>query len=70
MSTTMTEPIKDLETYPKQLLTLEAFADYLQVSPSTLYRHINKGSLAAVKVGGLLRIPIEEARRFASIPAR
>lgn len=66
----MDEPITDLDSYPKKLLTLEAYADYLQVSTHTLYRHIDKGSLFAVKVGGLLRIPIEEARRFASIPAR
>lgn len=66
----MTTPIKDLATHPKPFVTIEALAEYLEVSPRTLYHHIEKGSLKANKVGGLLKIPLEEARRFASVPAR
>jgi excisionase family DNA binding protein len=62
--------IKDISTHPKAFVTLEAFADYLEVSPRTLYHNIDKGALKAVKVGGLLRIPIEEARKYCSVPAR
>lgn len=62
--------IADLKTHPKAFVNIEEYAEYLEVSPRTVYHNIEKGALAAVKVGGLLKIPIEEARRFASIPAR
>ena len=62
--------IKDLASHPKAFVNIEELASYLEVSPRTIYHNIEKGALAAVKVGGLIRIPVEEARRFASVPAR
>jgi len=62
--------ITDLKTHPKAFVTLDEYAAYLDVTVRTLYHQIDKGSLKAVKHGGALRIPLEEAQRFASVPAR
>jgi excisionase family DNA binding protein len=41
------------------LLTVNETATMLRCSPATIYRHANDGALPAVRVGGLIRIPIE-----------
>lgn len=61
----MTVPVDDLETHPKKFVSVIQLAGYLSVSRRTLYYHINKGALRAVKRVGVIRIPIEEARRYA-----
>jgi len=61
-----TLPITDLATHPKPHVSIDALAEYLEISPRTVYHHIERGKLQAVKVGGVLRIPLDEARRYAS----
>jgi excisionase family DNA binding protein len=62
--------ITDLEKHPKNYVSIDQLADYVGVSRRTVYNHIDKGTLKAVKVGGSLRIPVEEAKRYVSTPAR
>lgn len=66
----MATPIKDLATHPRPFVSIGALAEYLEISPRTVYHHIEKGTLKANKIGGRLKIPLEEAQRFASVPAR
>lgn len=56
----------DLDTYAKPYVRLQDLAGLLGISPRTVYHHIEKGTLKAVKIGGLLRIPIAEARKYAA----
>lgn len=58
--------IANLSTHPDPHVSVGALARYYGVSPSTIYRHIIKGALRAVCVGPerLIRIPIDEARRY------
>lgn len=66
-----TPAILDLATYTKPYVTPRALADYLGLSYRTIYHHIDKGTIQAVKIGGTLKIPLVEARKFASgTPAR
>lgn len=58
--------IRDLSTHPDPHVSVGALARYYGVSPSTIYRHIVKGALQVSLVGPeqLIRIPIDEARRY------
>jgi excisionase family DNA binding protein len=56
--------IVDLKTHPKPFVTVAELIDYTEVPKRTMYHHIEKGVLKAVKIGGCLKIPIEEARRY------
>lgn len=61
--------IRDLASHPYPFVTVEELADCLCVSTKTIYRHIDKGALTVVRVGGtIIRIPIQEARRYAGSP--
>lgn len=62
--------IENLATHPKAFVSPEELAAYLDVPRGTVYHWIDKGALAARKIGGLLRIPTETARAFESKPAR
>jgi hypothetical protein len=63
------EAIRDLETHPQPLVTVEQLARYWQVHPRTVRRAIYKRALAAIRLGsaGPLRIRIEDARKFGRI---
>lgn len=61
-----TKPITDLDHYPKKFITPIQLAMYLGVGRRTIYHHIDKGALRVVKRVGVIRIPIEEARRYVS----
>ncbi len=59
--------IVDLDTHAEPYVTIQQLADYWQVSYRTIQRHIEKGALAVVRLGPfekLVRIPIDEARRY------
>lgn len=43
---------------------VKAVAERFDVSPSTIYRAIETGELAAVKIGGSLRVPAEAVHAF------
>jgi len=46
------------------LLTVREVADFLSVSPKTVYRRVWSGELPAVKLGSVVRIPMAELRKF------
>lgn len=56
--------ITDLTTHPKPFVTVAELMDYTEVPRRTMYHHIEKGVLKAIKIGGCLKIPIDEARRY------
>lgn len=62
--------ISNLDNYPCPFVTPKALADYLLVSPRTIYAWIDKGALQAQKFEGTVRIPTEEAKRFVKVPIR
>lgn len=62
------QPI-DLDTTTRRYLTPEEYACTLSISLRMVYHHIEKGSLHAVRIGRVMRIPIRSARVWASIPA-
>jgi excisionase family DNA binding protein len=43
----------------KEILTPQEVAEYLQLTPDTIYRYIREGKLAAAKFGRHYRIPKE-----------
>ena len=43
----------------KDILTPQEVAEYLQLTPDTVYRYIREGKLAAAKLGRHYRIPKE-----------
>jgi excisionase family DNA binding protein len=43
--------------YPREVLTPEQAADFLQVDKETIYRYIRQGKLAASRLGRRYRIP-------------
>lgn len=65
MCRSRTRKIDDLATYPRKFVTPMQLADYVAVSRRTIYHHIEKGALRAVKIGGMVRIPIKDARAYA-----
>ncbi len=60
------EKIDDLDTTTAKFLSLQQLAEVLNVARRTLYYHAEKGALRVVKRGGVRRVPIAEARRYAS----
>ena len=56
----------DLARETRRLIKVPELAECCGVTPKTVYRHIQKGALKAVYVGpfNVVRIPIEEARRY------
>lgn len=62
--------LTDLQTFQNKYVRPKQLAMYVDVSIRTIYHHIDKGALRAVKIGGILRIPIADARRYASTDAR
>ncbi len=50
-------------------LTIQQLAEKAQCSEVTIYNHIKKGALRAIKQGPrALRIPVEEAERYLGVP--
>lgn len=66
---TATGTIDTLATHPGKFVSPRQLAEYLNVDPRTIYYHIDKGALRARRIGGVLRIPIAEARSYACEPA-
>ena len=64
------EKIADIHTYPKRYVSLLQLAEYLGMERRTIYYHVEKGALQVVKRVGVIRVPIEEARRYASFDAQ
>lgn len=60
-------PLIDLRTYPHKYVRLQALSTYVDVPIRTIYYHIQKGALHAVKIGGSLRVPIQTAREYAGL---
>ncbi len=58
--------IEDLDTTTAKFLTFIQLAEVLGVARRTLYYHAEKGALKVTKRGGVRRIPIGEARRYAT----
>jgi excisionase family DNA binding protein len=48
----------------KDVLTPQEVADYLQITPDTVYRYIREGKLVASKLGRYYRIPKENVELF------
>ena len=48
----------------KDILTPREVAEYLQLAPETVYRHIREGKLAASRVGRQYRVPRENVELF------
>jgi excisionase family DNA binding protein len=48
----------------KDILTPQEVAEYLQLTPDTVYRYIREGKLAAAKFGRHYRIPKENVELF------
>lgn len=57
--------IVDLGTYAKKYVTPAQLACYVGITRRTMYHHIDKGALPVVKIGGVLRIRIRDARAYA-----
>lgn len=64
-----TPEISDLSTYRRRYVTPMQLADYIGITRRTIYHHIDKGALAVVRIGGVLRIRTTEARRYAGEPS-
>ncbi len=62
-STEMAPP-RPLRQRPVPLPTVRELADAMGVHPSTCYRGVADGSIAAVKLRGVIRIPWREYRRL------
>ena len=62
-------PLTDLSTFPHKYVRPQQLAFYANVPVRTIYHHISKGALRAVKIVGSLRIPIDVARAYVGIPS-
>ncbi len=60
-------PLTDLATYPCQYVRPQQLAVYTDQSIRTIYHHIEKGALRAVKIGKSLRIPTKVARQYVGL---
>ena len=64
-TTKPTSPVKIRHVKPlKQYFRVDEVADYFNVSVRTIYRLIEEGELARVKIRGCLRIPLEEIYNY------
>ena len=60
--------IRNLQTHPEPYVTTSDLADYWGVHRKQLYKQIDAGTLAAIRLGPrLLRISTAEAIRFEAI---
>ena len=59
--------IRDLRTHEIPFVTVAELAAYVRLTTRTLYKEIAAGELRVKRVGprGNIRIPIEEAQRYA-----
>lgn len=57
--------ITNLATHPIRYLTVQELAEYLRLNERTIYYHIDKGALPAVRIGDSIRIRVEDARMYA-----
>ena len=64
----MMADIINLATHVHPFVTVKELAAYCLVSDATIYRHIEKGALFAIHIGGSVRIRIEDARDYAGNP--
>jgi excisionase family DNA binding protein len=51
-------------TWTKEVLTPQEVAEYLQLTPDTIYRYIREGLLVASKLGRQYRIPKKNVETF------
>jgi excisionase family DNA binding protein len=59
------DPEGELAVAPaKDILTPQEVAEYLQITPDTVYRYIREGKLVASKLGRHYRIPKENVELF------
>lgn len=58
-------PITDLGTYRRKYVTPAQLAEYVGVTRRTIYHHIDKGALPVVRIVGVIRIRIRDAREYA-----
>ena len=63
-------PAIDLTTTTRKYISVEEFAQAVSVKARTVYYWIDKGALPAIRMGKVIRIKVEEARKFSSTPAR
>ena len=49
---------------PEGFLTPEQTAEILNVSTATIYNYIKQDKLKAIRIGGILRVPIEGFNDF------
>lgn len=61
-----TQPV-DLAACTRKYVTPLQLALYLEVSRSTIYNQIDKGTIRIKKIGGLIRIPLAAAREYADL---
>lgn len=62
-------PIDSLATYPRKFVRPLQLARYTGIPIRTIYWHIEKGALPAVRRGGCVLIRVEIARTYAAEPA-
>jgi len=61
-----TPPVTDdLAHYSRRYIAPIQLARYLAIPKRTIYHHIEKGALRVRKIGGLLRVHIDDARAYA-----
>lgn len=48
----------------ERMFTVKEAMEILNLSKSTIYRLVENGTIKAVKIGGSIRIPQAELRRF------
>jgi excisionase family DNA binding protein len=57
--------IRSLQEHPESYVTTSELAEYWMVSRSQIYKHIDAGTLRAIRLGPrLLRVSLDEARDF------
>ena len=62
---TMRKRIQNLQDHPESYVTTSELAEYWMVSRSQIYKHIDAGTLRAIRLGPrLLRISTNEALEF------
>lgn len=62
--------IDNLATHRTKFVRPRQLARYLGIPIRTIYHHIEKGALPAIRRGGVLVIRIETAREYAAEPAQ
>ena len=57
-------PLTDIRTYSAKYVRPQQLAVYADVPIRTIYYHIQKGALHAVRIGCRLRIPTQIAKQY------